>query len=265
MPNPFFSGRIPLDLFEKVNQHIAKTGESKTQVLVKALAYYLDHPIKIKETSINAEVSLDLFSALEQRVVALEQSLQAPKEYVISIDNTHNQIQPEQAIFNNPNKESFAEATDNNTDSLDVLLDPWLNELNPTKEIRFDNSDNTQLDNDIKSNESILLLAPPVLGINNQADNGDKTTKSTDKSTEPQQAKLFETSRENIGPYSESKMADQLRIDRNKLRRHSDRVEEGKINRSTFIEVKKESQLYHVSYLGKSQGRKLWIAKPTTL
>jgi len=34
--NPFFSGQIP-DLQTRINQHIAKTGESKNQIIINAL------------------------------------------------------------------------------------------------------------------------------------------------------------------------------------------------------------------------------------
>lgn len=40
MPSPFFSGRIPQELFDHVEAHRKSTGESKTDVLVKALAAY---------------------------------------------------------------------------------------------------------------------------------------------------------------------------------------------------------------------------------
>jgi hypothetical protein len=260
MANPFFSGRIPQDLFQTIEQHIAKTGESKTQVLVKALAAYVNHPIKIEEVSISGGVSLDLFSALEQRVVALEQLLQAPKEFVISIENSRNQTQPEQAISSsNPISKSLIEPSGNKTDNVDISSDLWLDVLTPITETKPDNGDNTQVSIGIKSNENILLLAPPALDSSNQVDNTDNIPKDV----EPQQVKLFDTSVGSFGPYSESKMADELGIHRNKLRRHSDRIEEGKITRDTSIEVKKENHLYHVSYLGKPQGRKLWIAKLT--
>jgi hypothetical protein len=256
MVNPFFSGRIPPDLLQTIEQHIAKTGESKTQVLIKALAAYVNHPIKMEEASISSGVSLHLFSALEQRVVALEQSLQASKGSVINIENNHNQTQPEQSISSNPSSKSLIGTTDNS----DASPDPWLDVLTSTAKTQSDNSDNTRFDSDVKFNENILLLAPPVLNSSNQLDNTDNVGKEV-KPQEPQQAKLFDTSEESIGPYSESKMADKLGIDRNKLRRHSERIEEGKITPDTSIEIKIENQLYHASYLGKPQGRKLWIAK----
>jgi hypothetical protein len=261
MANPFFSARIPPDLFQTIEQHIAKTGESKTQVLIKALAAYVNHPIKMEEVSINTGVSLDLFSALEQRVAALEQLLQASKEFVINVENIHSQAQPEQATSSNSSDKSLIEATDktDNTDNFDILPDLWLDELFPITETKPNNSGKTQINNGIKSDKNTLLFAPAALDNSNQSDNTDNIAKKFEPQ-EPQQVKLFDTPEESIGPYSESKMADELGTDRNKLRRHSDRVEKGKISRDTSIEVKKENQLYNLSYLGKPQGRKLWIA-----
>lgn len=40
MPSPFFSGRIPQELFDHVEAHRKSTDESKTDVLVKALTAY---------------------------------------------------------------------------------------------------------------------------------------------------------------------------------------------------------------------------------
>jgi hypothetical protein len=38
--NPFFSGRIPQELFDHIEKRIEKSGESKTDILVQALAIY---------------------------------------------------------------------------------------------------------------------------------------------------------------------------------------------------------------------------------
>jgi hypothetical protein len=43
--NPFFSGRIPQQLLDKIEQHIAETGSSKTSILIRALGTYLEFPI----------------------------------------------------------------------------------------------------------------------------------------------------------------------------------------------------------------------------
>jgi predicted transcriptional regulator len=45
MANPFFSGRIPPDLYQRVEEFAAETNQSKTRILILALSAYLDHPI----------------------------------------------------------------------------------------------------------------------------------------------------------------------------------------------------------------------------
>ncbi len=80
--NPFFSGRIPKDLSDRINQYCAETGESKTHILINALAKYLDFPINPLTTT---GVSIEMFSELEKRVTELENELK--KTPVISLDN----------------------------------------------------------------------------------------------------------------------------------------------------------------------------------
>lgn len=45
--SPFFSGRIPQKLFDAIEDHRQRTGESKTDVLVKALSAYIDVPLEV--------------------------------------------------------------------------------------------------------------------------------------------------------------------------------------------------------------------------
>jgi hypothetical protein len=50
--NPFFSGRIPQELFDHIEKRIEKSGESKTDILVQALAIYTGFDLpSIKEST----------------------------------------------------------------------------------------------------------------------------------------------------------------------------------------------------------------------
>lgn len=84
--NPFFSGRIPQDLHERIQQYCSETGETKTQILINALAAYLNHPVK--ESLSNSVVSREEFADLQERVLALEKSIQASNQAVITTDNS---------------------------------------------------------------------------------------------------------------------------------------------------------------------------------
>ena len=48
MPNPYLSGRIPVELDEQVDEFLARTGETKTQMLIRAVSAYIgaEPPLK---------------------------------------------------------------------------------------------------------------------------------------------------------------------------------------------------------------------------
>ncbi len=261
MPNPFFSARIPVNLNERIKQHIAETGESKTQILINALAAYLGYPLKMQSVASSSEVSLEMFTALLERVAALEQLLLSPETTAITSDNNSDIVQP--TVINSDNKLDNSSNSDNSTFiSLDIpetLSDPWSDTDTTTlkPENLIDKTDNN-IATHVISPKNILLLAPPsVPEDQSQLDNIDNITKTS----EPQQPKLFNESEEVIGPYSETRMAQELGMDRNKLRKHAGRIEKGEISGSTPLEVPQGGQLYQLEYLGKPQGRKLWKAK----
>lgn len=74
---PFFSGRIPQDLFDAIEQHLEKTGESKTDVLVKALSAYVEHPTKWPLAPQAEQKGIN-----DSRIEALEKSFETLKDRV---------------------------------------------------------------------------------------------------------------------------------------------------------------------------------------
>ena len=44
--NPFFSGRIPQGLYDRIEEYREQTAESKTEILIRALAQYVDYPLE---------------------------------------------------------------------------------------------------------------------------------------------------------------------------------------------------------------------------
>lgn len=127
MPSPFFSGRIPEDLNERIQQHCAETGESKTQVLHNALSKYLDFPIK---PLITTTISTERFNQLEQRVAELEKRLEITN--VSSIDNSI--VEVDEIEDNN-----IVEQADNNLIQEDEISD---NSVEIVKQP--DNNDNVE-------------------------------------------------------------------------------------------------------------------------
>ena len=64
MVRPQIAIRLPVPLMEKLNAYVKKTGASKTEVMVGALAQYLDFPESIPLSQRMAEV--------ERRLAVLE-------------------------------------------------------------------------------------------------------------------------------------------------------------------------------------------------
>ncbi|MHC5831690.1 MAG: hypothetical protein ACYT04_90905, partial [Nostoc sp.] len=86
--NHFFSGRIPNELYEQAEKHCKETGDSKTEVLIKALSTYLNFPIAIPGKNLIApasEVTKEMFERLEERLKILEDYL---KVIPIAVINT---------------------------------------------------------------------------------------------------------------------------------------------------------------------------------
>ena len=87
MASPFFSGRIPQELYDRVDQHVKESGEGKTQILINALSQYLGFEIP-KPSSINTDLFLSELESLKERVSLLERS--QPKQLsLLSPDNTN--------------------------------------------------------------------------------------------------------------------------------------------------------------------------------
>ncbi|PZV13432.1 MAG: hypothetical protein DCF20_15490 [Pseudanabaena sp.] len=76
MASPFFSGRIPQDLYDRIDQHIKESGEGKTQILINALSQYLGFEIpKPKSSNVNTDLFFSELESLKDRVSLLERSL----------------------------------------------------------------------------------------------------------------------------------------------------------------------------------------------
>ena len=87
MASPFFSGRIPQELYDRVDQHIKESGEGKTQILINALSQYLGVEIStLKSSNVNTDLLLSELESLKDRVSLLERS--QPKQ--LSSDNSDN-------------------------------------------------------------------------------------------------------------------------------------------------------------------------------
>lgn len=123
--NPFFSGRIPQELLDRVEKHVQETGESKTNILIQALATYLEFPIKPSSTN-NSNLEKRVYN-LEQQIVKLlnlDRDISRINQFildrdladnnVINIDNTET-----------PNHLSCLEINDNKVITTDNQVEKW--------------------------------------------------------------------------------------------------------------------------------------------
>ncbi len=95
MASPFFSGRIPQELFDRIEQRTQSTGESKSQILVNALSQYLGLELPVSNSSEVANIKTRL-TALEYVVKEIQTGQPKGDRYQMSIsdvlDNTDNNM-----------------------------------------------------------------------------------------------------------------------------------------------------------------------------
>lgn len=121
--NPFFSGRIPQELLDRVEKHVQDTRESKTNILIQALAAYLEFPIQPNNLS---------NSTLEKRLSDLEQQVKK----LLSLDKDVSEIKQiitdqnknDNVIINFDNKEpsnqlSWLENSENKNTKIEIAKD----------------------------------------------------------------------------------------------------------------------------------------------
>jgi hypothetical protein len=104
--NPFFSGRIPQELFDKVEEFCKETSRSKTEILINALSEYLKFPIPKPKVE-SQYVTLEMFEAytnkISERLLAIE-NLKENKNIVITSDNNHDNAEEAENIDNQTQK-----------------------------------------------------------------------------------------------------------------------------------------------------------------
>ena len=88
--NPFFSGRIPPNLFERAEQHCDESGISKTELLIAALRAYLDYP----EPPTPVEVA-------PERVTKLEEQMGEVWRAIAQLQNQNPEAQQQNLISDN--------------------------------------------------------------------------------------------------------------------------------------------------------------------
>jgi hypothetical protein len=137
MANPFFSGRIPQNLHNKVEEYLKESGKAKTDLLIEALGAYLNFPVEIKKTINDSEELWKAIEELQEKVEKLEK--ESIQNFVIKADNKDNSIK------NDYKQISFLENEENKIDEQEttfkkkllktneILLLPGLENINHEK------------------------------------------------------------------------------------------------------------------------------------
>lgn len=171
--NKFFSGRIPNELYEQAEKHCEETGNSKTEVLIKALSTYLNFPIAIPGKNLIApapEVTKEMFEKLEERLKILEDSLKVSPSIVIKSNNTDNEKGKMQEIDDDNVSEDTDNRIDNNTTKVgkhDIIKSN--NKNNNKRKNRVSNTSKTI--DDETDNNTTKTEKSDVIKTNNNCDN----------------------------------------------------------------------------------------------
>lgn len=143
MANPFFSGRIPQNLYDRVEQYISESGKSKTDLLINALSKYLDFPVEIKQTNSSNDELWIVVKELQERIEKLEQG--SITKDVITSDNTditainRNKEYSQPSIFESEDSEDIEPKDGEDIKNYkllemeDILTLPGIKELDPSK------------------------------------------------------------------------------------------------------------------------------------
>jgi hypothetical protein len=155
MPNPYLSGRIPVELDKQVDDFLARTGETKTQMLIKAVSAYIGveaPPLKVtsdwRMENVEQKVAEleGAVKSLYEKIAALTAKIENPKvqlepiiAYENSSDNNDNNADNNDHIENIDKIDYNSSDTDNAVDSSDNYVE---NQKANTPDNNLDNNDN---------------------------------------------------------------------------------------------------------------------------
>lgn len=139
MPNHFMSGRIDSKLFQQVEEYLARSGESKTEMLTKAVAAYIGAEIPSPKGIGDRRVDL-----LEQEVAELKGAVKSLYEKFTTltpgIESPKGEIEPivicDDSIDSNDNTEEVDDTINNSNNHLEF-------EKENSSDNISDNDDNT--------------------------------------------------------------------------------------------------------------------------
>ena len=162
MPNPYFSGRIPPELFEHIEKFRETSGESKTELLIAALSTYTNYqsPDKqidnkandIGDNVIDNKILIEI-QEIKNRLTEAEKNIinqkNITKYFSQDLKAIESKINNFHTVINNDNIISNQLNIDNQPDNQpDNQLAIAFNNINPD-DSQNDNEDDNSLDNKI--------------------------------------------------------------------------------------------------------------------
>jgi hypothetical protein len=155
MPNPYLSGRIPAELDKQVDEFLARTGETKTQMLIRAVSAYIGaEPPPLKAAGDRRMENVELVvselqgavKSLYEKLAVLTSRIENPKVEIEPIttydnkpDNSDNNTNSHDPIEDIDKIDSTFSDTENTVDSSNNYVE---NEKANTSDNSFDNNDN---------------------------------------------------------------------------------------------------------------------------
>lgn len=238
MSNPFFSGRIPKNLNQRVEEHVAQTGKSKTEILISALAAYLDFPVEIPGSALRPEVTKEMFVSLEEQIAILHEMFVAVEKRIIILEESTN---------NTNNKKN-----DNNSEN--YVIDNTPSEKNLEQQIE----PLTLLELD-KGGSFAAADSPPSINVDNSPNNNKPVFVISSDNTISKAVVVY-------GPVNESQMAVWTKKDRSLFRKHRRFIEEKQLPLDTSLQIEIDGKSYRLIYIGEKKGSgraavKEWIAE----
>ncbi|NJR31733.1 MAG: hypothetical protein HC778_01180 [Chamaesiphon sp. CSU_1_12] len=111
MANPFFSGRIPPGLADKIDAHLLTTGETRSELLIRLLRAEVDDS---DCDNINDNISDNALSNLIARVEKLERAINNKPDNKTNAKNDNNSDNKLESV------------SDNNADNTNIDRSDWM-------------------------------------------------------------------------------------------------------------------------------------------
>ena len=168
MANPFFSGRIPPGLADKIDAHLSTTGETRSELLIRLLrAEVSDDKDNNNSDNITDNKNDDVLSDLITRVQKLEEAINNKTDNVVArtTDNKTDNVSIGLAFHEDDNKLNNREKSvpvDNNLDNREKLVTTDDNFDNKGELVTTDdNPDNKEeplpVDNKLDNDRAVIL------------------------------------------------------------------------------------------------------------